>query len=206
MKAVFIQPERCVGCKQCEAACAVAHSRSQDPFTALFETPPPRPRIHVEPGLFLNTAFPNKCRHCDPAPCQAVCPTGAISRAADWPEIVLIEASKCIACGMCAMVCPFDVITFHAPQDVPYRRIVALKCDNCIERQQQGLIPACVEVCKANALLFGEINELVKVARTRLAETVSVAVSQIQPVEGLGLPDNVEGWKAWGRDVARMNA
>lgn len=206
MKTVFIQPERCVGCKQCEVACAVAHSRSQDPFTALFETPPPRSRIHVEPGLFLNTAFPNKCRHCDPAPCQAVCPTGAIYRATDRPETVLIEASKCIACGMCAMVCPFDVITFHAPQDVPYRRIVALKCDNCIERQRQGLIPACVEVCKANALLFGEINELIKVARTHLAETVSVAVSQIQPAEGLGLPDNVEGWKAWGRDVARVNA
>ncbi len=205
MKTVFVQPERCVGCKQCEVACAVAHSRSQDPFTALFEVPLPRSRIHVEPGLFLNTAFPNKCRHCNPAPCQTVCPTGAISRAPDLPEIVLIAAGKCIACGMCAMVCPFDVITFHAPQDVPYRQIVALKCDHCIERQRQGLIPACVEACKVNALLFGEVNELVKVARTRRAETVSVAVSQVAP-QAAGLPEHIESWKAWGRDVARVNA
>ncbi|MCU0585258.1 MAG: 4Fe-4S binding protein, partial [Desulfobacterales bacterium] len=28
MKEVVVQPERCVGCMQCMAACAVAHSRS----------------------------------------------------------------------------------------------------------------------------------------------------------------------------------
>jgi carbon-monoxide dehydrogenase iron sulfur subunit len=94
MKTVFIHPERCIGCKQCEVACTVAHSQTRNLFLATFESPSPKPRIHAEPGLDLNTSFPNKCRHCNPAPCQGVCPTGAILRPADFPEIVRIEGRK----------------------------------------------------------------------------------------------------------------
>jgi len=205
MKTVFVHPERCIGCKQCEFACAVAHSQTKSPFLAVFETPSPKPRIHAEPGLQLNTSFPNKCRHCNPAPCMAVCPTSAIRRAVDYPEIVFIDASKCIACAMCAMVCPFDVITYHASAAAPEKVAVAIKCDHCIERQRQGLIPACVEVCKVNALEFGEINELVRKARTRYSEAVSVAVGQLQP-EIVGLPVQIESWRDWGESVTHVNA
>lgn len=205
MKTVFVNPERCVGCKQCEAACAVAHSQNKSLFWAVFESPLPKPRIHAEPGLTLNTAFPNKCRHCDPAPCLAACPTAAIRRAQDFPEIVLIDANKCISCGMCAMVCPFDVITYQASAQAPQREAVAIKCDHCIDRQRQGQIPACVEVCKVGALEFGEINELIKSARTRYSAAVSVAVGGI--VLGIaGVPPQIEGWRSWGEEVSRLNA
>lgn len=205
MKTVFVHPERCIGCKQCEAACAVAHSQSKNPFLAVFERPLPKPRIHAEPGPALNTAFPNKCRHCNPAPCMGVCPTGAISRAEDYPDIVLINQQKCIACGMCAMVCPFDVISYYASADVPQKAMVATKCDHCITRQRQGQIPACVEACKVGALQFGDINELAKAARTRYSEMVSVAVGQIS-TQVAALPPVIEGWRAWGAAVARLNA
>ena len=157
MKTVFVNPERCIGCKQCEVACAVEHSESKDLYQAVFETPKPRPRIHVAPGIYLNTAFPNKCRHCDPAPCMGVCPTGAISRDADL-DIVVIDGDKCITCAMCAMVCPFDVIRFFKSPTVKLDKVVAIKCDHCIERQRQGQEPACVEVCKVGALVFGDIT------------------------------------------------
>jgi carbon-monoxide dehydrogenase iron sulfur subunit len=205
MKTVFVHPERCVGCKQCEAACAVAHSQSKSLFWSVFESPLPKPRIHAEPGFTLNTAFPNKCRHCNPAPCLAACPTAAIRRAQDFPDIVVIDANKCISCGMCAMVCPFDVITYHASPDAPHREAVAIKCDHCIERQRQGQIPACAEVCKVGALQFGEINELIKGARTKYSAAVSVAVGSISP-EIIGAPPQIEGWRAWGEEVSRLNA
>ena len=205
MKTVFVHPERCIGCKQCEVACAVAHSQSRSPFLSVFESPPPTPRIHAEPGLNPNTSFPNKCRHCNPAPCMGVCPTGAITRAQDYPDIVQINASKCIACGMCAMVCPFDVLTYRASTTAPEKPIVAIKCDHCIERQREGLIPACVEVCKVGALEFGELNELAKAARTRFSEKVSAAVGQV-PTEIAALPPQIEEWRAWGAAVAHLNA
>ncbi len=205
MKTVFVHPERCVGCKQCEVACAVAHSQSNNLFRAVFESPLPKPRIHAEPGVVLNTAFPNKCRHCNPAPCMSACPSAAISRAQDLTEIVVIDDRKCIACGMCAMVCPFDVITYHAIPQSPEKPLVAVKCDQCIERQREGTIPACVEVCKVSALEFGELNELVRAARTRYSEMVSAAVGQI-PREITALPAEIEGWRGWGVAVSGLNA
>jgi anaerobic carbon-monoxide dehydrogenase iron sulfur subunit len=205
MKTVFVHPERCIGCKQCEIACAVAHSMTQNIFLAVFERPTPKPRIHAEPGLTLNTSFPNKCRHCSPAPCQMVCPTAAVHRPADLPEIVLIDARKCIACGMCAMVCPFGVITYFASADAPDRVQVAIKCDHCIERQRVGIVPACVQACKVSALEFGEINELVKSARTYYSEQVSVAVSGID-TELTAIPANLDAWRDWGAAVTHLNA
>jgi carbon-monoxide dehydrogenase iron sulfur subunit len=204
MKTVFVNPERCIGCKQCEVACAVAHSVSQNIFLAVFERPSPRQRIHAEPGLTLNTSFPNKCRHCNPAPCQMACPTAAIYRPADMPEIVLIDAKKCIACGMCAMLCPFDAITYFASADAAEKFQVAIKCDNCISYQRVGLTPACVLACKVSALQFGEINDLVKLARTRYSQIVSVAVGGID-TEILAVPANLDAWRGWGAAVTHLN-
>ncbi len=203
MKTVFVHPERCVGCQQCQVACAVEHSQSKDLYQAVFEQPKPRPRIHVAPGIYVNSAFPNKCRHCDPAPCLAVCPTGAIVRDPDL-DIVTIDGDKCITCAMCAMVCPFDVIRYYQSAVVVRDRTVALKCDNCIDRQRQGRIPACVEVCKVNALAFGDINDLARTASARLAKSVSVAAGAIQP-EMLKLPANYQAWQAWGESVGQVN-
>jgi carbon-monoxide dehydrogenase iron sulfur subunit len=204
MKTVFVHPERCIGCKQCESACAVAHSQTKNLFLAVFESPAPKPRIHAEPGLAMNTAFPNKCRHCSPAPCMAACPTGAIHYASDFPDIVLIDAHKCIACGMCAMVCPFDVITYFPQAEAPERSVVAVKCNHCIGRQREGLVPACVEACKVDALEFGEINELTKVARRRYSEAISAAVGEAkaQPVP---VPTNVGAWRGYGAAVTQLN-
>jgi carbon-monoxide dehydrogenase iron sulfur subunit len=203
MQTVFINPERCIGCRQCEFACAVAHSQSKDAALALAEDPLPRSRIHVSPGWAYNMSVPSRCRHCDPAPCAQVCPTGAMARDVKH-DLVLVDEHKCIACAMCAMVCPFDALTFHAytrTNGVP-ARVVATKCDGCIERLRQGAPPACVEVCKVEALVFGELNALVKEGRLResarvLAATATGAAAEV-------LPDTVAGWRAWGKEAAEV--
>jgi carbon-monoxide dehydrogenase iron sulfur subunit len=198
MKTVFVNPERCIGCKHCQIACTVEHSESKNLYQAVFEEPLPRPRIHVAPGLYMDSSFPNKCRHCNPAPCMTVCPTGAISRDMEM-DIVLVDDTKCIACAMCAMVCPFDVLTFYTVGT----KLAAVKCDHCIQRQREGEIPACVEACKTDALVFGEINELVKFARTKLAQSVSVAAIEMEP-ESVRGPDHVVAWRSLGKAVSTV--
>ena len=79
MKTVIIRPERCVGCLQCRLACAVENSASKNLYAAIIEATRPQARLRIYPGG-RHLAFPNKCRHCDPAPCQEVCIAGAIRR------------------------------------------------------------------------------------------------------------------------------
>lgn len=185
MMTVFVNPERCIGCMQCQIACAVEHSASRDTAVAVGEDPLPRARIHVEAGPVRGTAFPNRCRHCDPAPCVQVCPTAAMTRD-DAEDLVLVDDGKCIVCAMCAMVCPFDAVTFHAVADGGAVRVSAVKCDGCIDRLRRGEAePACVEVCKAGALVYGEINELVARGRVRDTSLVLAGAVPLIPVAPL---------------------
>jgi len=99
---------------------------------------------------------------------------------------------------MCAMVCPFDAVSFHVQRNGMQARKVAVKCDGCVERVQRGEEPACSEVCKVDALVFGELNDLVKMGRVREAHAVLAAVAAVEP-EAPRAPENVEAWRAWGR-------
>jgi carbon-monoxide dehydrogenase iron sulfur subunit len=103
---------------------------------------------------------------------------------------------------MCAMVCPFDVLTFYPAVGLESDKPVALKCDHCIDRQKEGRMPACVEACKVGALVFGELNELVKSARTQLAVRVSSAVGEIQ-AEQVALPGHISAWRGLGESISR---
>jgi carbon-monoxide dehydrogenase iron sulfur subunit len=171
MKEVVIHPERCVGCMQCMIACATAHSKTKSLLTALAESPLPKPRIHVGVGLYRE-GFPNRCRHCDPAPCMMVCLPGAIYRD-ETMNTVLINTERCINCATCAMACPFGVIRYHEDSVGPPGKIIAVKCDNCVDRQSRGLAPACVEVCKCGALTFEEQSSSLKRKTDEMAKRVS---------------------------------
>jgi carbon-monoxide dehydrogenase iron sulfur subunit len=57
---------------------------------------------------------------------------------------------------MCAMACPFGVLTYFPWFQAPEKAAVALKCDQCPEREAGGRVPACVEACKVGALTYGE--------------------------------------------------
>ncbi len=198
MEAIFANLERCIGCGQCALACAVEHSASRDPLRAAFEEPQPKPRIFVVPGPTLNSSMAVFCRHCDPAPCESACPTGAIHRDATY-GLMQHTADRCIACAMCAMVCPFDVVTLHPYSNGRPTRIVATKCDGCIQRRRRGEEPACVAACKSGALVMGELNELAAAARQRQSDALLGADS-----EPASMPDTVGGWRGWGKAATRV--
>ncbi len=131
MKTVFVRPELCIGCRHCEIACAIEHSESRRLFDAIHEEKRSLPRIHVEVGVNCLT-FPNRCRHCDPAPCMQVCPTGSLCRDPVTGSVV-VRYDRCIGCAVCAMACPFGIIHFQRVHNLDTDREVNAKCDNCIK-------------------------------------------------------------------------
>jgi carbon-monoxide dehydrogenase iron sulfur subunit len=168
MKEIFVDIERCTACKACEIACAVEHSASKTLFGAVFESPAPQKRVHVEPAYAF--AYPVRCLHCGDAPCVAACPNGAMSRDAVTGSVIVLE-DRCQGCFMCAMVCPFGAISVNTSKRT------ALKCDRCPDRVSAGLNPACVDACPTRALEFGEEDDLVSEKRLSAAARVAQAVS-----------------------------
>ncbi len=185
MNQVIVHPERCVGCMQCMPACATAHSRSLSLFAATLERPQPKSRIHVGAGRF-NDGFPNRCRHCDPAPCQAACLAGAIYRRPSTAT-VMINPDRCINCASCAMACPYGVIRFHEDPLGPAGHAIAVKCDNCSARVANGQVPACVEICKAGALTYEAMDAAMRRKTREVARSMSVDAESAGDPAGVAL-------------------
>ena len=173
MKGVlFVDVERCLACKSCEIGCAVEHSRSKDLSMAILENPVPQSRVSVE--IAGDVSVPLQCRHCEDAPCVAICPTKAIEKLG-IEEPVLIKEELCIGCKWCILVCPFGVIKLSRDGKV------ITKCDLCLERTKEERNPACVESCPTGALQYKSIHEISAEKRKETVKDFLVAFEKSKP-------------------------
>lgn len=128
----------------------------------------------------------HRCLHCLEPACASACPTTALKRQPDGP--VTYEASKCIGCRYCIWACPWGVPTAEWDSLAPKIQ----KCTHCADRLDQPpplarngialspnegnsflaniVVPACVKACPADALIFGEREEMLQEARSRISK------------------------------------
>ena len=175
---IFTLVERCVGCKSCEIACAVAHSESKVLATARNEAGRPRARVRVEPAG--NYSFPSRCMHCEDAACISACPTGAMARDSATGT-VQVDRDRCIGCWMCVSVCPFGGVTADPTSGTAH------KCDLCPDRTARGLEPACVEACPTGAMVFATPEEFAD-DRRRVTALSTIGI-------GGEVPENIALWR-----------
>jgi formate dehydrogenase iron-sulfur subunit len=168
---VLIDETRCVGCRMCEKACAEAHGLpgpalgGESVFEKLRTTTESQLTVVNRYKTPTDEFFAKKqCMHCIQPACVAACLTQAMHKTKEGP--VLWDESKCMGCRYCMLACPFDVPKFEYRQAVPKIR----KCNMCWDRIQAGKRPACVEICPAEAILFGKRSDLIEVARKRIYE------------------------------------
>jgi len=108
-------------------------------------------------------SLPMMCQHCANPPCVDVCPTGASMKRADG--IVLVDRHICIGCRYCMMACPYKARSFvhaelHAQNpEVPRGKGCVESCTMCVHRVDRGEKPACVEACKQQAMVFGDLKD-----------------------------------------------
>ncbi|MFQ5894205.1 MAG: 4Fe-4S dicluster domain-containing protein [Nitrospinota bacterium] len=152
-KSLLVHPDRCTACHMCELACSMRQRGAFNPAHSRIQV-----SIFPEEGIYL----PFACYQCADAPCEAVCPTGAL-RVNGSTGLVDLHRAKCIGCKMCLVGCPFGVMHFYLEMGV------ADKCDLC------GGEPECVKFCVPRALEFGEAQPLTASARARRIARQEVA-------------------------------
>ena len=127
---------------------------------------------------------PLLCNHCDSPPCVQVCPTQATWKREE-DGIIMMDWHRCIGCRYCMAACPYGSRSFNwrdprpfikeIKPDFPTRtRGVVEKCTFCDERLARGQLPACVEACKARAMVFGDLEDPDSEVRQLLAERFSI--------------------------------
>ena len=156
----FIDVSRCTGCKTCMVACKDGHNPAPGMNLRRVREFAGGDWEKTAEGSWKQDVFAYyvsvSCNHCSDPACVKVCPTGAhFKRKEDG--LVVIDAKKCIGCGMCAKACPY-----HAPVlDTKTHKMQ--KCDGCLNRLAKDQKPLCVESCPMRAIEFGDMEELKKI-------------------------------------------
>ena len=165
---LVIDLDTCVGCQACATACRSWNDRGHGGPLAEHDSHGSDPdgawlnRVHsFEAGdgdATRTVHFPRSCLHCAEPACVTVCPTGA-SYKREEDGIVLVNASLCIGCGLCAWACPYG-----ARELDPVEHVMR-KCTLCVDRiYNQDLPgadrqPACVLACPTRARHFGDLGD-----------------------------------------------
>jgi len=143
-------------------------------------------RYHDQKRMEKITFFPMFCQHCDNAPCESVCPVYAPHHGKEGINNQIYN--RCIGTRYCSQNCPYKVRRFNwfkwewpeplnrqLNPDVTVRtKGVMEKCSFCVQRIKTAhgkakdekrrildgeVMPACVQTCPTNALIFGNLAD-----------------------------------------------
>lgn len=151
---IIADPNRCIGCRTCEIACAMAHNNDLAISASSFS-----PRITVIREADITV--PVMCKQCEDAPCAKACPTGALVRANGFVEI---HEGRCIGCKSCIIACPFGAIDISMKAG----KASVIKCDLCVDNEAGA---ACISVCPTDALSVCDQLQLSELKQEKLLRT-----------------------------------
>lgn len=173
---VLLDTTACIGCRKCEWACKKAHNMPvgdvkdyEDNSVFNRERRPDHSALTVV-NRYVDTGDSKppvnvkvQCMHCDRPACVSACIVGAFSKKENGA--VIWDDSKCIGCRYCMVACPFQIPAFD------YHKAIEpeiTKCDFCYARTTEGKLPACVEICPMEVMVYGKRTDLLSVAHHKI--------------------------------------
>jgi anaerobic dimethyl sulfoxide reductase subunit B (iron-sulfur subunit) len=147
----YLNLDRCVQCHACEVACKAYHN--VEPGITW------RPVVGLWAGHYpdlIHRTLTYSCMHCGQPSCVDACPSGAISKREE-DGIVVVDRDQCNGCAACAEACPFGVPQFG--QDGTMQM-----CNLCVDQLALGKQPVCIGTCPSEALRFGPLEALSRLA------------------------------------------
>jgi len=152
---------------------------------------------------------PMACQHCEKAPCEYVCPTGATVHSSDGLNQMVYN--RCVGTRFCSNNCPYKVRRFNwfnyhesdrSPRELAQNpevtvraRGVMEKCTYCVQRIRTAEIrargegralaasevqTACEQACPTRAIAFGDVNDRSsEVARLRASDRAFEVLAEL---------------------------
>lgn len=169
---VLVDLTQCIGCGSCTVACKLWNSLGySDEAPATGERPVADQSnwttlTHVKAvkdGGSVKRFVKKQCMHCEDPACVSACFAKALQKTAKGP--VVYRPDLCVGCRYCMLACPFDVPKYEWSRAVPSLS----KCQMCPSRLEKGENPACASVCPTGALQAGKREDLLALARKKIA-------------------------------------
>ncbi len=176
-KSFFIDTSRCTACRGCQVACKAWHTLPAEKTRNVgsYQNPQDLSASTYKLVRFNETTiegmlrwlfFPEQCRHCIEPPCKMQADMeveGAIIQDPGTGAILYTDKTKDLSFTSGDEFCPYNI----PRQDPASGRWT--KCDMCIDRISNGLLPACVQACPTGTMNFGDRDDMLALARERLA-------------------------------------
>lgn len=201
-KAILYDATQCVGCLECEAACAKENGLPYDDEVAKVKKTSATKFTYVAVKTSSEEKYMRRlCMHCEDPACVSVCPVKAMQKTENGP--VVYDASKCMGCRYCMIACPYGVPKYEWSKAIPTIK----KCILCSERVGAGKVTACTEACPTGATIFGDREAMLAEASKRINENPGTYIKHIYgekegggtnvlmlssvPFQEFGLPSNM---------------
>ena len=174
-KSFFIDTTLCTACRGCQVACKQWHNLPAEKTVnrGSYQNPPDlsfdtyklvRMKEQIVEGKLRWLFFPDQCRHCLEPPCRDTAgePTAIFNDSATG-AVIYTANTKGLNADEIIASCPY-----HIPRKSADGTLA--KCDMCLDRVQNGLLPACVKTCPSGSMNFGEREAMLAMAEKRLTE------------------------------------
>lgn len=172
-KSIFVDTTVCTACRGCQVACKQwhdlpaektknmgSHQNPQD--LSFFTYKLVRMREEIIDNKLQWLFFPDQCRHCGDAPCLAKAfNEDAVYQDPATGAILYTKETKKLAADEIIGSCPYNI-----PRKAEDGTLA--KCDMCNDRVHNGLKPSCVTTCPTGAMTFGDREEMLALAKSRL--------------------------------------
>jgi len=222
-KSFFIDTTICIGCRGCQIACKQWHELPGEKTInrGTHENPPDlsfdtyklvRMREQVVSDKLKWLFFPEQCRHCIDAPClETAGYPSAIYRDDATGAIVFTEETKNLDADEIIESCPYNI-----PRKGPDGSLA--KCDMCIDRIKNNMLPACVQTCPTGAMNFGNRDQMRELGNKRLnivrqtcpeatlIDAENVSVIYLTAYSPALYHENALAWKSNGVGITRYAA